>query len=67
MRPNEGMIDRMLRVIVGLAVLSQVFVGLQTPWAWLGAIPLLTGIVGFCPAYALLGIDTTGRKRLPTG
>lgn len=67
MRTNEGTIDRALRVLVGLAVLSQVFIGLQTPWAWLGVIPLLTGIVGFCPAYALFGIDTTGRKQIAKG
>lgn len=55
---NEGTIDRILRVIVGLAILSLVFVGPQTPWAWLGLVPLLTGLAGYCPAYALLGIRT---------
>ncbi len=55
---NEGTIDRILRVIVGLAILSLVFVGPQTPWAWLGLVPLLTGLVGYCPAYALFGIRT---------
>lgn len=60
---NEGTIDRVLRVIVGLAILSLVFVGPQTPWAWIGLVPLLTGLVGFCPAYALLGIRTCPMKR----
>jgi len=55
---NEGTIDRVLRVIVGLLVLSLVFVGPQTPLAWLGLVPLVTGLVGFCPAYALFGIRT---------
>lgn len=55
---NEGTIDRILRVIVGLAILSLVFVGPQTPWAWLGLVPLLTGLAGYCPAYSLLGIRT---------
>lgn len=55
---NEGGLDRVVRVIVGLAIISLVFVGPQTPWAWLGLVPLLTGIVGFCPAYALFGIRT---------
>lgn len=55
---NEGTLDRVLRVIVGLAIISLVFVGPKTPWAWLGLVPLLTGIAGFCPAYALLGIRT---------
>jgi hypothetical protein len=60
MKVNEGGLDRILRVIAGLGILSLAFIGPQTPWAYLGAIPLLTGIVGFCPAYALLGINTCG-------
>lgn len=63
MKVNEGGPDRVLRVIVGLGVLSLAFVGPQTPWAYLGAIPLLTGIVGFCPIYALLGINTCGVRK----
>lgn len=50
---NEGGLDRVVRVVVGLAIIALVFVGPKTPWAWLGLVPLLTGIVGFCPAYAL--------------
>jgi len=63
MKVNEGGLDRVLRVIVGLGVLSLAFVGPQTPWAYLGAIPLLTGLVGFCPLYALLGINTCGVRK----
>lgn len=63
MKPNEGAVDRILRIVAGLAVLSLAFVGPQTPWAWLGVIPLLTGIIGFCPLYALLGINTRGAPR----
>ena len=55
---NEGTVGRVLRVVVGAAVLSLVFVGPKTPWAWLGAVPLLTGLVGYCPLYSLLGIRT---------
>lgn len=55
---NEGKVDRALRVIVGLILLALVFVGPQTPWGWVGLVPLLTGIFGFCPAYKLLGINT---------
>ena len=58
---NEGTIDRVLRVIVGLGLLALVFVGPQTPWGWIGVVPLLTGLVGFCPAYTLLGIRTCSR------
>jgi hypothetical protein len=62
MTVNEGGLDRIVRVIVGLGILSLAFVGPQTPWAYLGVIPLLTGIVGFCPAYALLGVNTCSRQ-----
>lgn len=55
---NEGAIDRVLRIIVGLAVISLVFVGPQTAWGWLGVVPLATGLIGWCPAYTLLGIRT---------
>jgi hypothetical protein len=55
---NEGLADRLIRVAVGLVVLSLAFVGPQTPWGYLGLIPLITGIVGFCPLYRLVGINT---------
>lgn len=60
MKLNEGAVDRVLRVLVGVAVLSLVFIGPKTPWAWLGIVPLLTGAIGFCPLYALLGVNTCG-------
>ena len=55
---NVGTIDRILRIVVGLALIGLVFVGPQAPWGWIGAIPLLTAVVGFCPAYRLFGIRT---------
>jgi len=60
---NEGTVDRVVRVVLGLAVLSLVFVGPQTPWAWIGLVPLVTGMVGWCPLYASLRADTCGKKR----
>jgi len=60
---NVGNIDRILRVIVGAVVVSLVFVGPQTAWGWLGLVPLVTGIVGTCPAYSLFGLNTCGVKR----
>ena len=59
---NEGAIDRVLRVLVGLAVLSLVFIGPKTPLGWIGVVPLITGLVGFCPAYALFGLRTCKLK-----
>jgi hypothetical protein len=58
MPKNEGTIDRVLRVIVGAILIALVFVGPQTPWGWIGLIPLITGLVGWCPAYRLLGLRT---------
>jgi len=57
---NVGSIDRILRIVVGLALVSLVFVGPQTPWGWLGLIPLVTAALSFCPLYALIGINTCG-------
>jgi len=58
MPTNEGTIDRALRVLAGVAILSLVFIGPKTPWAWLGLVPLVTGLVGYCPVYAIFGIRT---------
>jgi hypothetical protein len=55
---NEGTADRVIRVIIGLGLLSIVFVGPQTPWGWIGVVPLATGILGFCPLYKLVGLNT---------
>lgn len=60
---NEGTMDRAIRTILGLIILSLAFVGPQTPWGYIGAIPLLTGIVGFCPFYPLLKINTCSAKK----
>ena len=63
MKLNEGGLDRAIRIVAGVSILSLAFIGPQTPWAYLGAIPLLTGIVGFCPAYALFGISTCPARK----
>jgi hypothetical protein len=63
MKINEGTIDRALRVLVGLALIAIVFVGPKTPWGWVGVVPLLTGLIGFCPAYTLIGLNTCPAKK----
>jgi hypothetical protein len=63
MPTNEGTIDRALRIIVGLGILSLVFVGPQTPWGWIGVVPLVTGLIGYCPAYSLIGLNTCPMKK----
>ena len=55
---NVGTIDRVLRIVVGLALISIVFIGPQTPWGWIGVVPLGTALLGYCHLYSLLGIKT---------
>lgn len=61
---NEGTLDRTLRIVLGIALISLVFVGPQTYWGLLGIVPLTTGLIGFCPLYRILGINTC---RVPAG
>lgn len=63
MTRNEGTIDRALRIIVGLILLALVFVGPQTPLGWIGIVPLATGLLGWCPLYSLLGMNTCPMKK----
>jgi hypothetical protein len=58
MKPNCGTLDKTLRIVVGLVLLSLVFFGPRTPWGWIGVLPLITGFVGVCPLYTPFGIDT---------
>jgi hypothetical protein len=55
---NEGTLDRAIRVVLGVALLTLTVAGPQTMLGLLGVVPLLTGIVGFCPLYRLVGIRT---------
>ncbi len=63
---NEGGVDRIVRVVVGLALLAAAYFYLDGTWAWVtgivGVIALITGVVGICPAYALLGLNTCSMK-----
>ncbi len=62
LKRNEGNLDRALRVILGLVLLVLVFVGPQTAWGWIGLVPLITGLVGSCPLYRILGLNTCPAK-----
>ena len=55
---NVGTADRIVRALVGGALIALVFAGPHTPWGWLGIIPLATAVFRFCPAYRLFGIRT---------
>jgi len=60
---NEGIVDRSIRIILGLGIISLAFIGPRTPLGYLGLVPLLTGAIGFCPLYAIFKINTCGLKK----
>jgi hypothetical protein len=59
---NEHKVERILRVVLGVGVLSMAFVGPKTPWGYVGLLLLVTGLVGSCPLYTLLGFSTCSVK-----
>ena len=59
---NVGGIDRMLRVLVGIALIASALFGLIGAWGWIGVAPLATGLFKFCPAYGIFGINTCPKK-----
>lgn len=56
---NIGSTDRIIRIVIGIILISLVFIGPQTLWGWIGLIPLATGLLGWCGLYTLLGINTS--------
>lgn len=63
MKVNEHVIDRALRVIAGLVLIALAATGTVGVWGWIGVLPLVTGLAGFCPGYAILGISTCAMKK----
>lgn len=64
MKQNIHNVERIVRVVVGLGLTSMAFIGPANPWFYLGLIPVATGLLGWCPPYAMLGISTCPRKAL---
>ena len=58
MKTNEGTLDRALRIVAGLVLLALTLSGTIGVWGWIGVVPLLTGAIGICPLYSILGIRT---------
>lgn len=58
MKLNVGGIDRILRIVVGAGLVAATVMGMLPVWGYIGAIPLVTGLVGFCPLYPILGVST---------
>lgn len=63
MKTNEGTIDRALRIIAGLVLIGLAYTGTIGVWGYIGVMPLLTGIIGICPAYSIIGLNTCPMKK----
>ena len=63
MQTNVGNIDRIVRAVIGLALIALAWAGTIGAWGWIGVVPLLTAALGFCPVYTLLGLSTCPMKQ----
>lgn len=61
MNKNVGGIDRWVRIVLGVVLVAVAVMGVS-PWGWIGLVPLLTGVVGWCPPYAIFGMSTCKTK-----
>ena len=58
MKSNVGSIDRILRITLGLVLIVLAATGTVGWWGWLGIVPLATGLIGWCPPYAIFGLSS---------
>ncbi|MEY3295069.1 MAG: hypothetical protein RLZZ451_1117 [Pseudomonadota bacterium] len=63
MKANVGGIDRVLRIVLGLALIALTLSGTIGAWGWIGLVPLATAAMGFCPLYTVLGFSSCPVKR----
>jgi hypothetical protein len=63
MTKNVGGIDRGIRIALGLALIAAAATGTVGVWGYIGVVPLLTGFIGWCPPYAMLGFNTCSMKK----
>ena len=65
MKSNVGGVDRILRIVIGAVLVILAVTGQVGAWGWIGLLPLATGLMGWCPPYSLLGINTCKNPNLP--
>ena len=65
MKSNVGGIDRIVRIVIGAVLVILAATGQVGAWGWIGLLPLATGLMGWCPPYSLLGINTCSNRNLP--
>lgn len=63
MNSNVGGIDRVVRVVAGVMLIALTLMGTIGVWGWVGIVPIVTGALGFCPLYTVLGFSTCPAKR----
>jgi len=63
MNANVGGIDKILRIVAGLVLIGLAIMGIGAPWTWIGVVPLATGLIGWCPAYSIFGVNTCPMKK----
>ena len=63
MQTNVGTIDRIVRAVIGLALIALTLAGTIGAWGWIGVVPLLTAALGFCPIYTMLGFSSCPMKK----
>ena len=63
MKKNVGGMDQMLRIGAGVVLIALALFGVVGWWGWIGVVPLVTGLVGWCPIYPLLGMNTCPMRK----
>ena len=63
MKSNVGGIDKILRIVAGVGLIGATAAGALPVWGYIGIVPLATGLMGWCPAYPLLGMNTCPMKK----
>jgi hypothetical protein len=62
-KTNVGGIDRLLPIVIGIALIAMSLLGTIGTWGWVGVVPLLTAAMGSCPLYTVLGVNSCGVKK----
>ncbi len=63
MKSNVGGADKIARIVIGAVLIGMALTGIIGAWGWIGVLPLATGLINFCPAYSLLGVNTCKLKK----
>lgn len=62
MNKNVCVLDRVIRILLGIALIGATLAGVIGVWGWIGAVPLATGLIGFCPLYRIFGVNSCSIK-----